>query len=227
MYVLKEMPKDQRPRERLIEKGVQALLNEELMAILLRTGIKDRSVLNVARDVLYHLEHLKDLEKMTHQELMRIPGIKLAKATTILAAIELGKRLGQSTTNPGQMIRSPRDVYALLSQTTLGLEQEHFMCLYLNTKSQLIANKTIFIGTINQMIIHPREIFKPAITYMAQAVLFVHNHPSGDASPSQADIKATQQLREAGKLIGIEVVDHIIIGNAEFYSFSDKNKTYL
>ncbi|MFU8793291.1 MAG: RadC family protein [Acholeplasmataceae bacterium] len=227
MYILKEMPKDQRPRERLIEKGVGSLLNEELMAILLRTGTKEQSVLYLARDVLYHLEHLKDLETITHQELMRISGIKLAKATTILAAIELGRRLSQVTYQKEPFIKGPMDVYRLLTDELKLYDQEHFICLYLNTKSQLIAKKTIFIGTINQMIIHPREIFKHAVKYMAAAVLFVHNHPSGDATPSTADIKATKQLKDAGQLMGIDVVDHIIIGADEYYSFSNKNKTFL
>lgn len=224
MYLVKEMPKEERPRERMIESGASALSNEELLAILLRTGRKDLSVIELAKNVLYHLESLEDLKRITVLELLQINGIKEAKATTIVAAIELGKRLSNLHRSKKTSIKSGYDVYYLLSADLAHLEQEHFICLYLNTKSELIKKETIFIGTINQTLIHPREIYKNAIKLSASAILFVHNHPSGDSNPSKADFQATSSLMESGVIMGIDVIDHIVIGNHEFYSLKDQKK---
>ena len=227
MYLIKEMPKDERPRERLIESGVAALSNEELLAILLRTGRKDLSVMELSKNVLYHLESLEDLKRMTVLELMQVNGIKEAKATTIIAAIELGKRLSNLKKIEKISVKSGYDVYQLLSQDLTHLEQEHFICLYLNTKSELIKKETVFIGTINQTLIHPREIYRHAIKLSAAAIIFVHNHPSGDSTPSKADFVATNSLMETSRIMGIDVIDHIVIGNHEFYSLKDQKKTKI
>jgi DNA repair protein RadC len=227
MYLVKEMPKEERPRERLLAYGANALSNEELLAILLRTGRKDLSVLELSKNVLYHLESLEDLKRMTVQELLQVKGIKEAKATTIIAAIELGKRLSNLNREKKSLIQSPYDVYMLLHHELSHLEQEHFICIYLNTKSEVIKKDTIFIGTINQTLIHPREIYKQAIKLSAAAVLFVHNHPSGDSTPSKADIKATTSLMEASTIMGIDLIDHIIIGHHEYYSLKEQKKTKI
>jgi DNA repair protein RadC len=224
MYLIREMPKEERPRERMIESGASSLSNEELLAILLRTGRKDLSVLELAKNVLYHLESLEDLKRITVFELLQINGIKEAKATTIIAAIELGKRLSNLHRSKKTSVKSGYDVYHLLSADLTHLEQEHFICLYLNTKSELIKKETIFIGTINQTLIHPREIYKNAIKLSASAIIFVHNHPSGDSNPSKADFQATASLMESGAIMGIDVIDHIVIGNHEFYSLKDQKK---
>ena len=192
MYLIKEMPKDERPRERLEKYGAKALSHHELLAILLRTGLNDKSVIDLAKDILYHLENVNDLEHISFQELLMIKGVKKAKASTVIAAIELGRRLSAKTFKLKQTITSPYDVYHYIHHELTHLKQEHFICLYLNIKNQVIKKETIFIGTISQMIIHPREIFKHAITLLSSSVIFVHNHPSGDATPSQADIKATE-----------------------------------
>lgn len=227
MYLVKEMPKEERPRERLLAYGANALSNEELLAILLRTGRKDLSVLELSKNVLYHLESLEDLKRMTVQELLQVKGIKEAKATTIIAAIELGKRLSNLNREKKSLIQSPYDVYMILHHELSHLEQEHFICIYLNTKSEVIKKDTIFIGTINQTLIHPREIYKQAIKLSAAAVLFVHNHPSGDSTPSKADIKATTSLMEASTIMGIDLIDHIIIGHHEYYSLKEQKKTKI
>jgi len=227
MYLIKEMPMSQRPRERLINEGVHALSNEELIACLLRTGKKDMSVIELSKRVLYHLEKLSDLKKISVEELMLIEGIKIAKATTLISAIELGRRLSSVQKDIRYKIQSPEDVYRLIAPLVTDLEQEHFMCLYLNTKSELIKKETIFIGTINQTLIHPREIFKMAIRLSAAAVIFVHNHPTGDSRPSKADLNATVSLKEASKVMGIDVLDHIIMGHGEFYSIEASKKTYV
>lgn len=227
MYLVKEMPKEERPRERLIEYGVTALSNEEILAILLRTGRKDLSVMELSKNVLYHLESLEDLKRISVHELLQINGIKMAKATTIVAAIELGKRLSSIHQEKKIKIKSPQDAYFLLHAELSHLEQEHFICLYLNTKSELIKKETIFIGTINQTLIHPREIYKSAIKLSAAAIIFIHNHPSGDSTPSKADIQATKALMETSPIMGIDLIDHIIIGQYEFYSLKEQKKTRI
>jgi DNA repair protein RadC len=224
MYIVKEMPKEERPRERLLAQGVKALSNEELIAIILRTGRKDLSVIELSKNVLYHLDALSDLKNMKAEELMQVSGIKEAKACTLIAAIELGRRLSQKIAVPKKRIESSHDIYYLFAHELAHLTQEHFMCVYLNTKSEIIKSETLFIGTINQTLIHPREIFRQAVKMSASAIIFVHNHPSGDANPSKADIKATEQLSEASHLMGIDLVDHIIIGHFEFYSLKEQKK---
>ncbi|MBU1141569.1 MAG: DNA repair protein RadC [Firmicutes bacterium] len=227
MYLVKEMPKEERPRERLVEYGASALSNEELLAILLRTGRKDLSVIELSKNVLYHLESLEDLKRISVHELLQIKGIKIAKATTIIAAIELGKRLSSIKKVHNVKIKSPCDVYYLMHADLSHLEQEHFICLYLNTKSELIKKETIFIGTINQTLIHPREIYKHAIKLSAAAIIFVHNHPSGDSTPSKADFQATNALMETSTIMGIDLIDHIVIGHHEFYSLKEQKKTKI
>jgi len=227
MYFIKEMPKEERPRERLINHGPEALSMDELIAILLRTGDKDMSVVDLSKKVLYHLESLDDLKRMTVFELMNVKGIKEAKATTLVAAIELGKRLSVSTKEKRQTVTSAFDVYHDLYPSLSHLMQEHFIAIYLNVKSEVITKETIFIGTINQTLIHPREIFKTAVKLSASAVIFVHNHPTGDSSPSKADIKATETLIQASNLMSIDLIDHIIIGKGEFYSIKEAKKFYV
>lgn len=224
MFMIKEMPIEDRPRERLIHFGVEALSNEELIAILLRTGEKSLSVIDLSKEVLYHLSSLHDLKSITIHELMLIKGIKEAKAATLIAAIELGKRVQSLKPTPKIIIHSAHDVYHLCAPHMSHLMQEHFMVLYISTKSELITKETIFVGTINQTLIHPREIFKLAIKVSAAAILLVHNHPTGDATPSKADLEATQTIMNASYIVGIDVIDHIIIGHHEFYSVKDRKK---
>lgn len=227
MYMLREMPKDDRPRERLLKEGPQALSTEELMAILLRTGRHDLSVMDMAKEIVYHLETLDDLKRMSAFELMKIEGIKEAKACTVIAAIELGKRLSVIKRESRLQIRTSVDVYHDVSSALSHLEQEHFMVLYLNTKSEVITKETIFIGTMNQTLIHPREIFKTAIKLSSHAILCVHNHPTGDSSPSKADLVATKKISEAALIMGIDLIDHLIIGHNEFYSIREGKKTIV
>ncbi|RJX27817.1 MAG: JAB domain-containing protein [Acholeplasma sp.] len=227
MYMLREMPKDDRPRERLLREGPHALSTEELMAILLRTGRHDLSVMDMAKQIIYHLETLDDLKRMSAFELMKIEGIKEAKACTVIAAIELGKRLSTMKRELKVMIRTSTDVYHYLSSSLSHLEQEHFIVLYLNIKSEVITKETIFMGTINQTLIHPREILKTAIKLASHAILCVHNHPTGDSTPSKADVIATKKISEAAEIMGIDLIDHLIIGQNEFYSIREGKKTFI
>ena len=227
MYTIKEIKEYDRPRERMLNRGAQALSNEELLAILLRTGSNKKSALDLAKDILMRLDSFYDLRKLSLEEMQQIEGIKLAKATTIMAAIELGKRLSELKVNKMEYIKEAEDVYRLLHYELSVLEQEHFICLYLNTKGAVIKKETIFIGTINQTIIHPREVFKHAVRLSTAALLFVHNHPSGDSKPSKADYDVTDRLESVAKIFDIEVVDHIIIGKNEFYSIKGNRKIVM
>ncbi len=227
MYLIKEMPKSERPRERLIKYGAKSLSNEELLAILFRTGNHEQSVLDLSKSVLYQLESLEDLKSVTYESLLKTKGIKTAKATSLLAAIELGYRLASFKRSPKIKITSPHDVYHLLVHDLSHLQQENFIVIYLNIKSEIIKKETIYIGTINQMMIHPREIFKRAIELSAAAMICVHNHPSGDSEASRADLKATEHLKKTAMVMGIDLIDHMIIGHHEFYSIESQQKTKM
>jgi DNA repair protein RadC len=227
MYLIKEMPSSARPRERMQKYGAKSLSNEELLAILFRTGYKEASVIELSKHVLYALDSIEDLKTLSYEELLKIKGIKEAKATTLLAAIELGYRLSTYKRHKRIKITSPDDVYHYLVHDISHLEQEHFIALFLNIKSEIIKQETIYIGTINQMTIHPREIYKKAIKCSAAAMIFVHNHPSGDSEPSHADLRATEHLKKTSELMGIDLIDHIIIGHHEFYSIKSHLKSKM
>lgn len=219
MYLIKEIPLNERPREKLINDGVRSLSNIELLAILLRTGNKNKSVIELSKDVLYKIEQLNELKNITINELLKIPGIKKAKATTILAAIELGRRLEKQKINDN-IIKSSEQIYYLMKHL-VHEQQENFYCLFLNTKFALIKTSLIYIGTVDKLVIHPREIFKEAVKSNASYIILVHNHPTGNATPSYADKKATVELMRAASIMNIEIVDHIIIGNKQFYSYKE------
>ena len=219
MYLIKEMPISERPREKLINYGARRLSNVELLAILLRTGNKNKSVIELSKDVVYKLEQISDLKNVTINELLKIPGIKEAKATTIIAAIELGRRLEQTVSN-NLFIKNSEDVYHLMKHLICE-EQEHFYCLYLNAKLGLIKKSLIYIGTVDEVLLHPREIFKDAVKVSASYIILVHNHPTGHARASIADINSTKDLIKLSEMMDIEIIDHIIIGNKEFYSYKE------
>jgi DNA repair protein RadC len=227
IYKLKETPLEERPRERMISLGAKSLSNYELIAILLRTGTKKQTVTELSKQVLYHLNHLEDMKKIDYETFIKIPGIKQAKATTLLAAIELGRRLSHVAYKNRIKIQSPYDVYELLIDELVDLEQEHFIVLYLNIKSEIIKKETLYIGTINQMVIHPRDIYKKAVIYAASAMIFIHNHPTGDATPSKADIRATKTMFETSEIMGIDIIDHIILGRHELYSMKSNKKIFI
>lgn len=219
------MYNDDKPREKMMLEGVSVLTNVELLAILLRTGTKSYHVLELSTLILDKIAHISHFKSVTVEELMQIKGVKLAKSATIIAAIELGRRLVEQKHLYKIKFKTLDDVYQYLRFDLSNLEQEHFVCLYLDNKSQMIKRETIFIGTINQLVIHPRDIFKIAVRVNASFVIFVHNHPSGDSTPSESDLKTTKHLSQIGQMLGIEVVDHLIIGDLEYYSIK-ANKKY-
>jgi DNA repair protein RadC len=220
--MIRDFPEAERPRERLISDGPESLANHELLAILLRTGTKDESVLQLANRLLNHFEGLRLLKDATIEEITSIKGIGTAKAVQILAAIELGRRISRLQYDERYVIRSPEDGAKYVMEDMRFLSQEHFVCLYLNTKNQVIHRKTVFIGSLNASIVHPREVFKEAIKRSAASIICAHNHPSGDPTPSREDIEVTKRLAECGRMIGIELLDHLIIGDRKFVSLKEK-----
>ncbi|MDY0210005.1 MAG: DNA repair protein RadC [Acholeplasma sp.] len=227
MFFIKEMPENERPREKLIQNGVESLSNIELLAILLQTGTKKYSVVELSKKIIFSLDDLGEFNRLSYQELTKLEGIGQAKATTILATLEFSKRVFNQLNGRKSQISSPKDIYMLYQHKLDQLEQEHFYTLYLDTKNQIISEKLIFIGTLNQSVIHPREIYKHAVKVSANSVIFIHNHPSGDSSPSQADYKTTTQLEQSGQIMGVQVIDHIVIGKNQFFSIKENRKYHF
>ena len=217
---IKDLPKVDRPREKLISKGPQNLKDEELLAILLRTGREGKNVLEVAKQVL-NRHSKKRLLKLAYEDLVKIKGIDSAKACTILAAGELAKRALKVQDESLPIVQSVKDVVLQVSYLR-EKTREHLMAIYLNARNELLFRKHVFAGTLNANLVHPREIFQEALKHNAASVILVHNHPSGDPEPSQDDLEITKRIQEAGKIMGVDVLDHIIITKAKVFSFKEK-----
>lgn len=219
---MREVPNEERPRERMLQYGSQALSNAELLAILLRTGTYSESAVTLAQRILSECGDFRNLVDMSKDQLTQIKGIGDAKALQIQASIELGRRLARSIHNEAVTIRSPESVANLMREELRYLQKEHFVCLFLNTKNHVIGQETLSMGSLNASIVHPREVFRAAIKRSSASIICVHNHPSGDPTPSPEDIQLTHRLVEAGSIIGIEVLDHIIIGDFKFVSLKEQ-----
>ena len=221
--IIKEMAKDQRPRERLIRDGKQMLSTAELLAILIGTGSKERSALDLANSILALDERgVGYLMDLTVSELMEIDGVGEAKACRITAAFELAARLSGQRARDEVRIGSSDDVAKLFMEKMRYLKKEFFNVLLLDTKGDIIKEENVSVGDLATSIVHPRESFTGAVRNSAAAVIFVHNHPSGDPSPSGEDLEVTKRLAEAGKILGIRVLDHIIIGDGVFVSLHEQ-----
>lgn len=220
---IKDLYLKEKPREKVTATGVHSLSNEEIVAIILGTGIKGKSVLDVSRELLVSTAGLSRLGKITLNELKAQSGIGTAKASQLLAAIELGKRLS-SHVDERQVVSHSGMVYQVLKSFLKDLQQELFGLVILNTKNEIVRIEKIALGTLNATLVHPRDVFNAAISYHAASVILYHNHPSGNPDPSQEDVNLTNRLVEAGKLLGIPVLDHIIVGNPSYYSFKDAGK---
>ena len=220
-FTIREMPPSERPRERLIQYGPQALSNSELLALILRTGTPSENILSLSNRLLSRFD-LRALARTTVPELKSISGIADAKACQIAAIFELARRFSSLTSDPRPTLTSPHACFSLIAPRLSGLKQEHFLCLYLDTKNRLIREETISIGTLDANVVHPREVFKGAVSYSASSIIFAHNHPSGDPEPSEDDIAITRTLAEAGSLMGIDVLDHLIVGDSRFVSFKER-----
>lgn len=224
---IKEIPQDERPRERLLRYGVEQLSNEELLAILLKTGTRNMSAKVLASYILKELGSISELQHTSYQVLAHMKGIGSAKACTVLAAIELGKRVLQKKPILFQKFEDAYQVASYYQDKIGTLKQEYFICIYLDVRKKLIHEKVLFIGTLNRSLVHPREVFKEAYQVSASSIICIHNHPSGEVLPSKEDILFTSQLVKVGKMLGIEVIDHIIIGEDKYYSFFENNRIAL
>jgi len=222
---IKDIPINERPRERLIELGSKNLSNEELLSIILRCGTKNKSAKELSLEILKELKNIENLKDITINKLLSINGIGLSKATLLIAVIELGKRIFLSKKQDDKTsYTNPNIIYENTKYLFDNKKQEYFYCLYFNNKQQLIGQELLFMGTVNKSLVHPREVFKYAYLYSASSIICLHNHPSGDITPSHEDIKLTNALVEIGCLQNIPVLDHIIIGDNNYYSFRDNGK---
>ena len=212
---LRELPESERPREKLAGRGADCLTDAELLAIFIRTGLRGRNAVGVAQDLLHNRSTLQELSRCSVREIIdSAKGIGLAKACELAAAFELGKRLARGIqTRP--KLDSPEVIYDFIALEMQALRTESLRLLLLDTKYQLIRMEEISIGSLNESIAHPREIFRPALIHSACAVVLVHNHPSGDPEPSRADHQTTRRLIEAADILGIKLLDHVIIGTPE------------
>ena len=220
--MMKELPADERPREKMKERGAQALGNSELLAILLRTGNFQESALRIAENLLDRQGGLAGFGNATLEEFEQVKGVGEAKAITVMAAIELGRRVTTLAPVERPIIRTPDDVAALLMPRFRYETKESFIAILLSTKNHVLKTPVISVGSLNASIVHPRELFREAINASAAAVILAHNHPSGDPSPSPEDVSLTRKLVDAGKLLDIPVLDHIVLGDGKYISFKEK-----
>ncbi len=216
MKTIKELYKDDKPREKLVKKGVESLKNDELLSVLIGSGIKGKDVRKLSREIVAMMD--SSFDSLSLEKLLNIHGLGVAKASQIISALELAKRY---TSQTNKKITSAQDVYNELKMFSTK-QQEYFLCITLDGASHIINTRTVFIGTLNQSLVHPREVFADAIADRAAGIIIAHNHPSGTLSASRADIGVTQRLEEVAKLVGIELLDHIILAKDGFYSFSDE-----
>ena len=222
IYKIKDIPELERPRERLKTVGASNLSDKEILAIILKTGTKEKSVNDLSLDILkeYSLDDLKDINI---NMLTDIKGIGEVKAMELIASIELGRRIFLKRSDVKKRLVNAKEIFEDSKYLFNGLKQEQFYCLYFNNKQELIERKLLFMGTINGSITHPREVFKEAYKLSASSIVCMHNHPSNDIRPSREDIRFTESLVEIGKIQGIPVIDHIIVGDDNYYSFYDNN----
>ena len=215
-YTIKQLPPELRPRERLLEAGPSALSDGELLGLLFGIGNREKTAVELANEVISQAGGLHGLYDVSVHELTQVNGIGEAKACIILAAVELGRRIGQ-VRNPGRpVISSPTDVDRLLRGRIANLDRENFVAVLLNTKNEVIETPLISVGTLSSALVHPREVFKPAIRASAASVILAHNHPSGKTEASREDREVTKRLVGAAEILGIEVLDHVIVGDGCF-----------
>ena len=215
-YTIKQLPPELRPRERLLAAGPSALSDSELLGLLFGIGSREKTAVELAGEVVSEAGGLHGLYDVSVHELTQVNGIGEAKACIILAAVELGRRIGQ-VRNPGRpVISSPADVERLVRGRIANLDRENFVVVLLNTKNEVIETSTVSVGTLSASLVHPREVFKPAVRASAASVVLAHNHPSGKVEPSREDREVTRRLGEAAGILGIEMLDHVIVGDGYF-----------
>jgi len=226
LFTVRDLPKTERPRERLIKLGPEALSAQELLALIIARGIPGKSVMNIAQELLSKFGNIKEVSEATIEQICEIKGIGLAKAAQVKACFEIGERLKiqeiEQSRSKKFTIESPKSVVKLAQSILKDKKKEYFLIFPLNSRNQIMKEEIVSIGCLNANIAHPREVFRRAISNNAAQVILVHNHPSGDTQPSDDDIKITKQLVEAGKILGIEVLDHIVISQGSYLSMKEK-----
>ena len=222
-FTVRDLPLNERPRERLLKLGSEALSAQEILALILGRGIKGESVMVTSQKLLSRFGNLKGIANASVEELSEIKGVGLAKAAQIKAALELSKRLeGDAGERQKPMVKSPEDVVNIVKSQLKGKKKEHFLVLCLDTRNRVINFRLVSIGSLDTSIVHPREVFKEAVSSSAASVIFVHNHPSGDPEPSKEDVELTKRLVKAGEMMGIDVLDHIIVCDRSHLSLKAK-----
>jgi DNA repair protein RadC len=221
---IKDWPAQDRPREKLLEKGAQALTETELVAIILRNGNAStgETAIDQARQLLDKFQSLKGIDQASISEITSFKGIGPAKASQIKASLEIARRIGNQPWENGQPLRSSEDVFHHFRDILEKEKREFFYVVLLNNKNRKLRDVKISEGSLTAALVHPREVYNPVIRESAAAVIFVHNHPSGDPAPSAEDIEITRRLKEVGEVMGVRVLDHIVIGHDRYFSFSDK-----
>lgn len=219
--MIKDIPVEERPRERVINYGVESLSNSELLSIIIRCGTKDKSVKDLSLEIISMIGDISNFKDLTLNKLLSIKGIGLVKAIELISVVELSKRIYSSNEKTFIKISSCRDVFINYKDLFLGVKQELFYCLYLNNKNYVIERKLLFMGTINRSVVHPREIFKNAYLSSASGIICIHNHPSGDVTPSLEDKRLTKALVDISRIQNIPILDHVIIGEDNYFSFME------
>ena len=222
--LIKDIIKEERPRETLLKKGETYLSDSELLAILINNCTRDKSAITLAREIIETSDGIRNLSNITVEELSKIKGIGLAKACRIISALELGRRVSVASEMQKFKISSPQDIGNVYMEELRYKKKEIFRVVLLNTKNVIIGSKDISEGSLNASIVHPREVFLEAIKKSANKMILMHNHPSGDPTPSSEDINITKRLISAGQIVGIEILDHVIIGDGSFYSFKENGQ---
>ena len=223
IIMMKNIPLAERPRERSLKYGCKNLSNEDLIAIILKSGTKNSSVKEISSKILIRIENIQNLKEISVHELTKIKGIGNTKAITLIAAIELGKRVHSGLNSKEKIkINNAADVYNIFKKKIASKKQEYFYGIYLNNKKEILATKMLFKGSLDMSIAHPREIFKEALKQSAATIICVHNHPSGDPNPSKQDISLTKRIKASSLVMGIKLDDHIIIGD-KYFSFFENN----
>lgn len=227
MSRVKDILESERPRERLLKDGVEKLNNEDLLAILIKTGTYKKSVKDISLELLKKYGSFTSLKNMTIESLKEVKGIGEVKAIELVAALEFGKRIFlDKDTHTKKRLVNAKDIWEYTKYLFYDKKQEYFYALYFNNKQELINAKVLFMGTINRSVVHPREVFKEAYLLSASSIVCMHNHPSGDTTPSLEDIRFTKSLYEIGNIQGIPVVDHIIVSDTSYYSFYENKNIF-
>ena len=221
-FKLKNLPKDERPRERMLSLGSAALTNSELLSLILNKGYKGQPVNVMSQNILSNIGDIFALKRLSIGEILSLKGVGMAKACELMACVELARRLSGAPILRSEEYTSSKKIYDLIRPYLEDKQTEHFLIITLDSRYHLIAMDNISIGTVNQSLVHPREVFKAAINRRASFIILAHNHPSGDSNPSKEDLIVTEKLMSISKVIGIPIIDHVIVGDANFMSLKDE-----